>query len=190
MFSEIEFFLNSIPKISCELDYENYLMSTKENLDFEIAEEFIYNNLIKVDQSLMIKKSGILDMNLDFPDTEWNKIVSESNMSEKFNGCTTMIYQVRTFPTGVSSILNPYQGEKTNQISILSYNYRDQPIERRIEVIFNDGNRITIAHNLPVNGAWCYNNFDDSVERIKVYENEEFIYEDITNKAKNYIVFK
>lgn len=190
MYSEIDFFLSNIPKISDESDYEKYLLSTKGNLDFEIAEEFIYNNLIKADQNLILKKSGLVDMKNDFPDTEWNKIVSESNMSGKFNGCTTLIYQVHKFPPGVSSILNPWKGDKTDQICIMSYNYRDTPIERKIEIVFKDGNKTEIVHNLPWNGSWSFNTFDRNVDKINVYENEQFLYEDKTETAKNYIVLR
>lgn len=190
MYSEIDFFLNVIPRIDNESDYEKYLLSTKGNLDFEIAEEFIYNNLMKADQNLILRKSGSVDMKNDFPDTEWNKIVSESNMSGKFNGCTTLIFQVHKFPPEISSILNPWQGEKTDQICILSYNYRDTPIERKIEVVFRDGNTTSLTHNLPVNNAWSYNTFDRNVEKINVYENGQFIYDDKTDEAKNYIVFR
>lgn len=190
MYSEIDFFLNVIPRIDNESDYEKYLLSTKGNLDFEIAEEFIYNNLMKADQNLILRKSGSVDMKNDFPDTEWNKIVSESNMSGKFNGCTTLIFQVHKFPPEISSILNPWQGEKTDQICILSYNYRDTPIERKIEVVFRDGNTTSLTHNLPVNNAWSYNTFDRNVEKINVYENEQFIYDDKTDEAKSYIVFR
>jgi glycosyltransferase involved in cell wall biosynthesis len=190
MYSEIDFFLNSIPKITNESDYEKYLLDTKGNLDFEIAEEFIYNNLIKVDQNLILKRNGSIDMKNDFPDTDWNKIVSESNMSEKFNGCTTMIYRVHEFPAGESSIMNPWQGNKTDKICVMSYNYKDQPVKRRIEIVFRDGNVINIEHNLNCKGAWSYHLFDTNVEKINVYENEKFIYEDKTDTSKNYIVLK
>lgn len=190
MYSEIDFFLNNITKISNESDYEKYLLSTKGNLDFEIVEEFIYNNLKRSDQNLILKKNGSVDMRNDFPDTEWNKIVSESNMSDKFNGCTTLIYKVHKFPTGVSSILNPWQGDETDQICIMSYNYRDVSIQRRIEVVFRDGNKSEIIHNLPWNGSWSFNTFDRNVEKINVYEDDQFIYEEKTDKSKNYIVFK
>lgn len=190
MYSEIDFFLNNITKISNESDYEKYLLSTKGNLDFEIAEEFIYNNLKRSEQNLILKKNGSVDMRNDFPDTEWNKIVSESNMSDKFNGCTTLIYKIHKFPTGVSSILNPWQGDETDQICIMSYNYRDVSIQRRIEVVFRDGNKSEIIHNLPWSGSWSFNTFDRNVEKINVYEDGEFLYEEKTDKSKNYIVFK
>lgn len=190
MYSEIDFFLNSVTKISNESDYENYLLSTKGNLDFEIAEEFIYNHLVKVDQSSIIKKNGLVGMQQDFPDTEWNKIVSESNMSDKFNGCTTLIYKIHEFPPDVSSIMNKWQGEPTDRISILSYNFRDDVKNRKIVVIFNDGRIENIIHHLSANGSWSYNNYGNDVEKILVYEDDKLLYEDITSEAKNYIVFR
>jgi hypothetical protein len=190
MFSEIDFFLNNVSKIKNEKDYQDYLLKTKGNLDFEIAEEFLYNNLVKSDLNLILKKRGKADMEIDFPDTLWNQIVSDSNSSEKFRGCTTMIYQVRKLPKGETSILSPNQGEPTDQITILSYNNSGRYIIRKIDIFFRDGRKETIKHTLSMIGSWSYNNYDRSVEKILVYENDEFLYEDKTDLAKNYIVFK
>lgn len=190
MYSEIDLFLKEVTNISSEEDYKKYLMDSKSNLDFEIAEEFLYNNLIKINQESILKKTGLSDMSNDFPDTTWNRIVSESNSSEKYRGCTTLIYTINKFPKGVSSIANVDRGEQTDGISILSNNYKDRDVIRDIEVVFRDGGITNIKHHLPYNGAWSYNNFDRNVESIRVYEDGEFLYEEKTDKSKNYIVFK
>lgn len=190
MYSEIDLFLKEVTNISSEEDYKKYLMDSKSNLNFEIAEEFLYNNLIKISQESILKKNGLSDMSNDFPDTTWNRIVSESNRSEKYRGCTTLIYTINKFPKGVSSIANVDRGEQTDGISILSNNYKDRDVIRDIEVVFRDGGITNIKHHLPYNGAWSYNNFDRNVESIRVYEDGEFLYEEKTDKSKNYIVFK
>ena len=114
-------------------------------------------------------------MNIDFPDTEWNKIVSESNMSSYYKGCTTLLY--KNYDINQSELI------------ILSYNYRDESRDRKIEIIYNDGSISEIKHNLLVKGAWVYN-ISDNIHKIKVYENDEFIYEEINENIKNYLKFK
>lgn len=190
MYCEIDLFLNNVWKIKSEDDYKDYLMSTKGNLDFEIAEEFVYNNILKWDQNIILKRKGLIDLGIDFPDTNWNQIVSESNTSGKFRGCTSLIYQVTKFPPGVSSISNQSRGEKVNQLAVFTYNYKDREFVRTIDVIFKDGRSENIKHEMWINGSWSYNIFGDDVYKIRVYENNEFLYEEYADKSKNYIVFK
>lgn len=180
MYSEIDFFLNSVPTITKESDYVKYLLNKKGNLDFEIAEEYIYNNIVKSDIGQILRKDGSKDMEIDFPDTIWNTIVSESNTSEKFKGATSLIYKVKKLETS----------DFTDKITILSFNYKDFEIKRDIEVVLANGSIEKITHILPNYGAWSYHIYGNNVSKIKVYEDDKFLYEDITNESKNYIAFK
>lgn len=173
IYSEIDYFLNKIPKIKSEDDFRNFLMDYNGNMDFMIAEEYVYNNLKRNNDDLVLKKSGS-DMNKDFIDTEWNKITSESNMSEKFKGCTTLLYN----------------DKNSNNVVILSQGYKDKNFKRKIEVIFNDKSSDIINHDIYGSGSWVYNIFDNNIEKIKVSENDEFLYEEENKNIKNYIIFR
>ena len=171
MYSEIDFFLEKVNKINNELDYRDYIFNYQGNYDFIIAEEYIYNN-IKVDDDLILIKDG-QSMHLDFPDTTWNTIVSDSNIDTKYNGVTTNLYKI--------------EGDESKVI--LSNNYTDRICDRKIEVILNESIIDTFNHKVDYKGSWSYN-ITSNFDKIKVYEYGEFIYEELNQNIKNYIIFK
>jgi glycosyltransferase involved in cell wall biosynthesis len=87
-FCEIEHFLNVMPRISKEEDYEDYLISNQGSREFKIVEAYIYDNL---DKNSVLVREGNNQMKKDFSDTIWNTVVSASNLPTKYNGCLSGI---------------------------------------------------------------------------------------------------
>ena len=169
-FCEIDYFLNSVKRITSEEDYEKYVHGRMPYPKFMIAEEFIYDNIMSNPAELQLKDGMI--MNMDFPDTEWNTETSDSNMDYKFGGCISGIY-----------------GSSRGDV-VCTYNYSTGNINRRIEVIKESGDVDIIYHKLGGHGEWLYNQFD-SIREIFVYNGEsgDLIYSQKKRDSKSYIDF-
>jgi glycosyltransferase involved in cell wall biosynthesis len=169
-FCEIDYFLNSVKRISSEKDYEKYIHTRMPYPKFMIAEEFIYENIMGNPAELQLKNGGI--MNIDFPDTKWNTETSDSNMDSKFSGCISGIY-----------------GSSRGDV-VCTYNYSTGNINRRIEVIKESGDMDIIYHKLEGHREWMYNQFD-SIREIFVYniESGDLLYSQKKVDSKSYIDF-
>jgi len=169
-FCDIDYFLDSVKKISNEKDYEKYVQLRMPYPKFMIAEEFIYENIIDNSSELQLKDGG--RMGEDFPDTEWNTETSDSNMDSEFSGCITGIY--------TSS-----RGD-----IVCTYNYSTGTRNRRIEVLKESGEVDTIYHKIEERGGWMYNQFDP-IQEISVYNEEtgNLLYSQKKEDSRSYIDF-
>jgi len=175
-YCEIDYFLNSVNKISNENDYIEYLIRENGNMDFVIAESYVYDNLVKAGRENIIHKSGSHDMNLDFPDTIWNTETSGSNMDEKYNGCLTEIYKTYT-----------NDGIRGADV-IYSYNYSGDP--KKISVsVYGDSYNYSLEHSCNCRGAWTYTQIPDDVIYIDVYENDIKLYSQKNENIKSHLKF-
>jgi hypothetical protein len=174
-YCEIEYFQQIINRINCEEDYKNYLQNNGYGTDFINVEKYLYDNINRKDYGLIIRKDGEIDMNSDFQGTEWNTETTVSNVSSKFNGCSTKLYNI--------------SGQ--NSIMLLSYNYNHFRSERKIVVNYIDGSLETIYHGLENYGHWSFNIFENKIEKLLVYDNQndEFLYEIINQNILDYITF-
>ena len=174
-YCEIEYFQQIINRINCEEDYKNYLQNNGYGTDFINVEKYLYDNINRKDYGLIIRKDGEIDMNSDFQGTEWNTETTVSNVSSKFNGCSTKLYNI----SGQDSIM------------LLSYNYNHFRSERKIVVNYIDGSLETIYHGLENYGHWSFNIFENKIEKLLVYDNQndEFLYEIINQNILDYITF-
>ena len=174
-FSEIDYFQQIINRINCEEDYKNYLQTNGYGTDFINVEKYLYDNINRKDCGLLIRKDGEIDMNIDFQNTIWNTETTASNVSSKFRGCSTKLYNI--------------SGQ--NSIMLLSYNYNHFRSERKIVVNYIDGSSETIYHGLENYGHWSFNIFESKIEKISVYDNlnDEFLYDFINENILDYIVF-
>ena len=165
-FSEIDFFLNNVNRVTDEKTYRDYVRNNGYGEDFINVEKYVYTNLINCGLSEVVVRNGEDQMNEDFPNTLWNSISTQSNLPTKFNGCSTKIYKV----------------DNSTDFSVLSFNYNDFQSIRKIIVCF-ENHEVIIHHRLDYNGAWMYNIFEEEIKKIKVYDNntDEFLYE-IDNK--------
>ena len=153
-FSEIDFFLNNVFRIDSEDTYLKYLLSNDLGMSFRPVEVYLYENLIKNDIDNVLVRDGYKDMNEDFYGTIWNTETSQATINEKYEGCTTKIYRI----------------QNSENIAIVSYNYNNFPVNRKI-IVKLDKSEDIIYHNLDYFDAWAYNIFDPSVKEILVYDN-------------------
>jgi glycosyltransferase involved in cell wall biosynthesis len=174
-YCEIEYFQQIINRINCEEDYKNYLQNNGYGTDFINVEKYLYDNINRKDYGLIIRKDGEVDMNTDFQNTLWNTETTVSNVSSKFKGCSTKLYNM--------------SGQ--NSIMLLSYNYNHFRSERKIVVNYIDGSLETVYHGLENYGHWSFNIFENKVEKISVYDtqDDEFLYDFINKNILDYIVF-
>ena len=175
-YCEIDYFLKSVNPIRNENDYIEYLMRENGNMDFVIAESYVYDNLIKAGRENVIHKSGSHDMNLDFPDTTWNTETSGSNMEEKYNGCLTEIYKT-------------YNSDGTPGTNVVySYNYSGERKKRIID-IYSDSSNYYIEQLCECRGAWAYTPIPDDVIYIDVCEDDIKLYSQKNENIKSYLKF-
>jgi len=173
-YSEIDFFINNVHRVYDEDSYRLYLKNNGFGDYFKPVEIFLHNNLITKNTDEVLVKSGDVDMNLDFPNTLWNSETSQSTLPDYFKGCTTKIYKIK---------------DQENFI-ILSFNYNDNIIDRKIIVELQDREEI-IYHRLEVNDSWVYHVFDKSLKNIKVYDltEDRLSYEMENKNIHSYIEF-
>ena len=172
-FWDIDFFLEKIPQIKDEVSYIDYLQKTYGNLDFETAEQFIYNNIVRNDDSSVLIKDGS-KMEDDFPDTTWNTIQSTSNLSPKYRNCVTTLFE----------------DENSDNLILLTRNSSTNDITRRIRVNYKESTSDFI-HHVPVAGSWSYNLLGNkySIVSIDVFQGDEFLYTEENKNIQNYIEF-
>ena len=176
-YCEIDYFLNSVNRINNENDYVEYLLRENGNLDFVIAESYVYDNLMKSGRDNIISKSGSDDMNLDFPDTTWNTETSGSNIDEKYNGCISEIYRT-------------YRNKEFSGNVIYSYNYSESVKEREIDIYTKASGNYTINHSCGCRGAWTYTEIPDDIIYIDVYEDGIKLYSQKIEDVKSYLNFE
>lgn len=174
-FCEIDYFLNKVERIENEEDYVRYLINNHGNRDFVIAERYIYENLKRNGCEEIVYRDGKTDIDADFSDTIWNTETSTSNVSEKYRGCLTELY-------------NKYASDGSHTgISVYSYNYTDYERKRKIKIKLDNLEEYHIEQHLNCKGAWVFDNVPDNVIEIVVYENEELLYTQKISEIKSYL---
>jgi glycosyltransferase involved in cell wall biosynthesis len=174
-FSEINFFLEKFTKINSEESYKKFLINNGFNNSFKPVEVYLYHSLNKGNEQNVLFRNGEEEMNIDFEGTIWNTETSQSTIHEKYEGCPSKIY----FVSG------------SNNFAIVSYNYNNYGVKRKIVVKLKD--RVdTLYHNLDYFDAWVYNIFDSSLEKISVYDRDtdRLLYEMENKNIKDYIELK
>lgn len=169
-FCEIDHFLNMMPRISKEEDYENYLINHQGTRDFKIVEAYIYDNLDK--ESVLIRE-GNEQMRLDFSDTTWNTVVSASNLPTKYEGCLSGIYRLLD------------NGGNHLRYCLYSHNYLDRDVLRKIIVHTDDSNKVEICHELQGRNSWWINDIEGEPTHIDVYEDALILYSLTKNENAN-----
>jgi glycosyltransferase involved in cell wall biosynthesis len=174
MFSEINFFLNNVYRITDEKSYRDYLKNNGFGNEFKPVEVYLHHNLIKTNSNQILIKNGEEEMNKDFPNTTWNSETSQSTLPDYFEGCTTKIYNVKD----------------QNNFVVLSYNYTNKLIDRKIIIELENSEEI-IYHKLEKSNSWSYHMFDRPIQKIKVYNslNDELLYEMENKNIHSYIEF-
>jgi FkbM family methyltransferase len=174
-YSEINFFLESFPRINSEESYKQFLQNNGFGNSFKPVEFYLYHNIKNKGLDDVLFKNGEYEMNYDFDETIWNTETSQSTLHEKYEGCSTKIYKV----------------SESNNLAVISYNYNNYGVQRKIIVTLNEMEN-TIIHQLDYFNAWVYNIYDESLVKISVYDNEtdRLLYELENKDIKDYIEFK
>ena len=169
-FCEIDLFLKSVTNIDKQRDYYDYLVREFGRPKFIIVEEFLYRELKRnCWNELLIRNTE--DQNSDFSDTFWNTEISISNMSEKYRGCSTRLFRHwGTSPNG-----EPY--DRGGRI-VFTYNYMEDTKERIIEIVAMDDSVHMLKHVVYGKRGWAYNIITWDFKFIRVYENDELLYEE------------
>lgn len=169
-FCEIDLFLRSVTNIEKQRDYYDYLVREFGRPKFIIVEEYLYRELKRnCWDELLIRNTE--DQSNDFSDTHWNTEISISNMSEKYRGCSTRLFK----HWGTAENGEPY--DRGGRI-VFTYNYTEQTKERLIEIIAMDDSKHVLKHVVYGKRGWAYNIIDWEFKSIRVYENDEFLYEE------------
>ena len=160
-FSEIDYFLSKIVRISSENDYKEYLLSNGFGESFINVEKYLYDNLIKKDDELLWKKDGS-EMDIDFYGTTWNTETSNSYITS-YKDCSTKVYKKNT----------------GDGLILLSFNNGDFPSNRRSLIYYQDGEIVTINHSLPCLNSWQFNFIDREFIKIEIFDigEDKFIHE-------------
>ena len=174
-YSEINFFFKNFPRVDSEESYKEFLKNSGFGKSFKPVEIYLYHNLKNGDLNNVLIKNGEHEMNSDFEGTIWNTETSQSTLHYKYEGCSTKIYNV----------------SESNSVGVVSYNYNNYSVKRKIVVILK--NRVeTIYHHLDYFDAWAYNIFDNDLVKILVYDAEtnRLLYESENKDIKDYIELK
>ena len=169
-FCEIDHFMKTMPRISKEEDYEDYLINIQGSRDFKIVEAYLYDNL---DKDSVLIREGNLEMCSDFSDTTWNTVVSVSNLPTKYKGCISGIYR---------KLDNA--GNHTGYC-LYSQNYLDNEVTRKIVVHTPDSEDAVIYHKLVGRDSWWLNDIEGEPANIDVYEGDLIVYSLTTQENMN-----
>ena len=169
-FCEIDHFMKTMPRISKEEDYEDYLINIQGSRDFKIVEAYLYDNL---DKDSVLIREGNLEMCSDFSDTTWNTVVSVSNLPTKYKGCISGIYR---------KLDNA--GNHTGYC-LYSQNYLDNEVTRKIVVHTPDSEDAVIYHKLVGRDSWWLNDIEGEPANIDVYEGDLIVYSLTTQENTN-----
>jgi hypothetical protein len=176
MFCEIDHFLNTVPKITCEKDYQDYLYKKFGRKKFAIVEQFIFDGLGGLDNTEILYRNGKELMSSDFPDTYFNSETTSANIHPKYKGCSTRIYRCKNC-------------EVPESPTILTFNYNGKPCVRKIVSHFDDGSINIFNHDIPNKSYYSLNHLTHNLKKIDVYENDELLYTEENDSIDSWIEF-
>jgi len=176
-YCQVIYFLEKVQRIKNEKDYLNFLLVHQKNKDFMIAERYIYENFRMNGSTKLLKKSGLTDITTDFPDTAWNTETTPSNVPPKYQGCITKLYKKRV------------RGQPSDGFVIFSYNHVPVKKNRMIIVENKNGTSDSIHHNFTEANQWYFNMIHENINKIKVFESNVFLYEEVNQNIESFIDF-
>jgi glycosyltransferase involved in cell wall biosynthesis len=179
-FCEIDYFLSIVEEINSEKDYIEFIKRNFNNNGFINVEQYIYQNIKNNDDGSLYRSTGI-QMSSDFTDTNWNTETSESNISPKYEGCSSRIYKTLRVEDGVESL--------QDLMCIMTYNYSNQPKTRRIVCRFESGNNYEITHHTPTKKTWNYHIVEGDLIEFDVYDDNRYLYTEKNHDLRSSITF-
>jgi hypothetical protein len=169
---EIDYFLNNFWNISCEEDYINFLQTNGNNRDFLLMEEFMCENLKKLDPNEIIVHRNFEE---EFSDTLWNSKHTRVYFDQKYKGCYVKFYLNQNNP---------------DEIFIYSHNTKSQPTTRKVIVTFNDETIMELIQKFEGYDVWnLFGGYQNNIKKMEVYDENEFLFEEYYENVKNRIEF-
>lgn len=163
MYCEIDLFLGSVRNIDTQDDYRRYLREEMRTDIFKNVEEFVRHNINRSKSELILRDG--LEMSTHFPDTTWNTEISQSNLDQRFRGCTSRIYRVIQDSK-----------ELLDRWMVVTYNYNDTRKNRRVEMLSTGKVVGVINHEVESTDSWCWNVVDRHIDAIRVFEGGQQLY--------------
>lgn len=178
-FSDIDFFLNNTQPITNEDDYRCVINKLYGGSIFINVERFLYETFNHVDKSqlYLINES---ERDLTFKDVYWNSEISRNNLPKKYKNCGSRIYKV----------IDKFGNQIDNHVVVLSNNFSENTVERKIDCHFDDGVIYTIQHTLLGKNTFTFSSLTPNLTHIDVYENDELIYTEHISNCKNILRHK
>lgn len=159
MSSDIKTFIDNFPELKSEDDYVSYLLGARGNMDFMIAEDFLYEILKNKTSEKLIIRNATDEMNRDFEDTLWNTSTTPS-MDNNVSGCITGCYK-KIGPDG-----------NLSGFCIYSKNVTGGEMSRKIKVTKNDGSTFYIDQNVPGLFCWAYSDLPEEAVEVEIYSED------------------
>ena len=182
-YSDIDTFLNKVPRITCEQDYIDYLKKYHNNKVFKIVEVFVYDNLRRNDDSELMTVAGN-EMFNHFPDTQWNTETSASSFDKKYKECITKVYYINLY----NKETNTY--ERKNSYILFTHSYASRITDRTIKVKRLNGDVLEYKHYTDSAGGWSMNYLPDDIQSAAIYEDGMLLYEENVSDCISYINLK
>jgi hypothetical protein len=156
MSMDVKTFLENFPPMREENDYKKFLINRNGNLNFVIAEDFLYNVLRGRISERLVIKDGTSGMSNDFPDTTWNTSTTPT-MTNNLGGFTTGIYD------------KVDNAGKVIGLCVYSKNTSGESASVSIKVINEDKSFFYINHSLPSQSFWTYNDIPETSKFVEFY---------------------
>ena len=174
-FSDVDFFLESVPCIRSEEEFRSVLIENFGDLSFLITEKYLHDFLIKNGRDLVWRKKSE-EFAEDFPDADLlfqSSSISELNFHPKYHGAPSQITRIKDSDSLLLYTIN--YSNFTKHRKVICKDKNDNILQ---EIIFE------ISPS-----SWSYRFLDGDLEIIDVYEEENLIYTEDIAESKNYIEF-
>jgi hypothetical protein len=170
-FCEIDFFLNNFWDIKSEEDYIKFIEKEYGYRNFQIMENFMYENLKKINP---IDVDVRLDFFGYFSDTLWNSKQTRVYYEKESRECASDIYLVYEKKDG--------EYEIKDELVLYSINVKSEPDYRKFIIKYDDNTEETIIQEFGGYGHWNFNFIRRNITKLLVYNETEFLYEKEINK--------
>jgi hypothetical protein len=170
-FCEIDFFLNNFWDIKSEEDYIKFIEKEYGYRNFQIMENFMYENLKKINPTEVDVRTDFFGY---FSDTLWNTKQTRVYYEKESRECASDIYLVYEKKDG--------EYEIKDELVLYSINVKSEPDYRKFIIKYDDNTEETIVQQFGGYGHWNFNFIKRNIIKLSVYNETEFLYEKEINE--------
>jgi hypothetical protein len=175
-FCEIDFFLNNFWNIKSEEDYIKFIEKEYGYKNFQIMENFMYENLKKINPVDVDVREDFFGY---FSDTFWNSKQTRVYYEKESQECASDIYLCYEKKDDVY--------ELKNELVLYSVNVKSEPDYRRFVIKYDDDTEETIIQEFIGYGHCNFNFIKKNIIKLLVYNETEFLYEKEIKEIRNKI---